>query len=114
MARKLAISNTVQVPVTVVIPNNGQGRSEAFKFSLQCDRLDQPTLAKALKDDALSVTSFLCDIVKGWDGQRLVIEEDGSPSVFSREAFEDLLRVAGVPKLALEAYLKEVTAKEKN
>jgi hypothetical protein len=113
MARKLAISNTVQPSVTVVTAGS-DGRNATFKFSLTCDRIDGDSLRKALASESLSVATFLNDITKGWDGQRLVLEEDGSPSAFSPEAFADLLSIAGVPALCLAAYLKEVTAKEKN
>lgn len=113
MARKLAISNTVQVPVTVVIPN-AVGRSDTFKFTLTCDRLGGEELRKALSRDDLSVAAFLGEVVKGWDSQKLVLEEDGTPSAFSPEALQDMLSIAGVPALCSAAYIKEVVAKEKN
>lgn len=113
MARKLAISDKVLVPVTAVIPNL-QGRKDTYKFNLVCIRLDAETLRKKLATDQLSAVEFVKDVVTGWDGQKLVLEDDGSPSAFSPEALEDLLSIAGVPQLCSRAYVVEVTAKEKN
>lgn len=113
MARKLAISDKVLVPVTAVIPNL-QGRKDTYKFNLVCKRLPTEELRKSLSSDQLSVVDFLKEIVTGWDGQKLVLEDDGSPSAFSPEALEDLLSIAGVPQLCSRAYVMEVTAKEKN
>lgn len=113
MARKLAISDKVLVPVTVVLSNT-QGRKDTFKFNLVCDRLDTETLAARLTDTTVSTIGLLKEVVTGWDGQKLVIEEDGTPASFSAEALEDLLSVAGVANLCTRAYVAEVTAKEKN
>lgn len=115
MARKLAISNTVQPAVTVVLADAGvAGGTKTFKFTLTCDRLDGQKLRDAMGDNSQSATAFMKEVVKGWEGQRLVLEDDGSPSPFSAEALDDLLAIAGVPALCFQSYLKEVTAKEKN
>lgn len=113
MARKLVVSNTVQVPVVAVI-TNATGKAESFKFTLTCRRLPGDDLRKQLGREDLPVNSFLADITTGWSGQQLLLEDDGTPSIFSAEAFDDLLSVAGVPGLCLAAYMKEVVAKEKN
>jgi hypothetical protein len=113
MARKLAIADKVLVPVTVVIPNL-QGRKDTFKFNLVCTRLPTEALQKSISDGQLSNNDFLKGIVVGWDGQKLVLEDDGTPSAFSPEALDDLLSIAGVPALCTRAYMAEVMAKEKN
>jgi hypothetical protein len=112
MSRKLAISNTVMPEVVAVIKDGDQPRR--FKFSLVCTRKDTDSLKEDLKRDDYSVSDFLKEVTTGWEGQRLVLEEDGTPSTFGSEAFDELLSIAGMPSLCLAAYLKEVVAKEKN
>jgi phage gp37-like protein len=112
MARKLAISNTVTPEVKVVVRDGGSVKS--FKFKLVCTRKSSDELTADLKREDLSVSAFLKDVTTGWEGQQLVLEDDGSASPFSPEAFDDLMQIAGVPALCLQAYLKEVQAKEKN
>ncbi|MFC5498134.1 hypothetical protein ACFPOE_11360 [Caenimonas terrae] len=112
MARKLMVSDTVQVPVTLVLAGKG-GKSETHKFHLVQDRLGGEELRKQMASDS-PVNEFLAGITKGWGGQKLVVEEDGTPSEFSQEAFADMLTIAGAPAVFLNAYVKEVVAKEKN
>lgn len=113
MARKLAISNKVLVPVTVILAN-AAGRNETFKFHLVCERQESEALRKSMTDEKLSAVDFLHEVVTGWDGQKLVLEDDGTPSPFSREALDDMLSIPGVAALISRAYVLEVTAKEKN
>jgi hypothetical protein len=112
MARKLVISDTVQVPVTVFLSNK-TGKAETYKFSLTCKRLEGEALLAEVNSDR-NVTGFLAEITSGWSGQTLVVEDDDTPSAFSTDALNDLLGIAGMPKLCLAAYMKEVVAKEKN
>lgn len=112
MARKLIIENTVKVPVKFTLNNNGKIAS--FFFSVTCDRLDQAEIKSRLGDGEALISEFLADIIKGWDGQKLVVEEDGAPADFDSEALDMLLSTAGVSMVIFNAYLKECGAKEKN
>ena len=113
MARKLVVSDTVQVPITVVLAN-ATGKADIFKFSLICRRLSGDDLRKQIAREDHLVNDFLAELTTGWQGQKLVTEDDGTPSEFSPEALQDLLSIAGVPALCLAEYLKEVVAKSKN
>jgi hypothetical protein len=113
MARKLAISNTVTVAANLQVPD-AVGGTTLHKFKLVCDRLDGDALRKSMEDESLDVRDFLAGVIKNWEGQRIVLEEDGSPSPFSADALRDLLSIAGVPALLLRAYMTEVVARQKN
>lgn len=112
MARKLAIANIVKVPVKFTL-NNG-GKVSQFSFSVTCDRLDQDEIKSRLSDGESLIKEFLTGVITGWDGQKLVIEEDGTPADFDAESLDMLLGTAGVAMVIFNAYFKECGAKEKN
>lgn len=112
MAFKLAIANTVKVPVKFTL-NNGD-KIAAFSFNVTCDRLDQAEIKSRLGDGDALISEFLADVITGWDGQKLVVEEDGTPAGFDAEALDMLLGTAGVSLVIFNAYLKECGAKVKN
>lgn len=111
MARKLAIANIVKVPVKFTL-NNG-GKIAQFAFNVTCDRLDQAEIKSRLEGDAI-ISEFLSGVITGWDGQKLVVEEDGTPAEFDAESLDMMLSTAGVSPAIFNAYLKECGAKEKN
>ena len=56
----------------------------------------------------------MAEVIKGWSGQRLVLEDNGEPAEFSQEALAMMLNVMGVGRILFDAYLKDCGAKEKN
>lgn len=110
MAKKLAIGNVVDVPVKFTI--NNAGKTVAHSVTLVCDRLDNDEIQKRLNE--LTVKEFVTEVTTGWKNQRIVVEEDGTPSEFDAEGLEVLFSLPGAPNLAFSAYLKECGAKEKN
>lgn len=106
---KLAIEDTVEVPVKFTLKD---GRvNKPFNFTLTARRPAKEE-AEALSD--LTIKDFLLSNITGWSGQRLVLDDNGEPANFSRDAFEYMLSTTGVLRMCWDAYLKESGAKEKN
>lgn len=110
---KIAVSDKVLVTVEGKTSNE-TGRTTPFKFQILCKRLPAPELAVELEDKDESVASMMTKLVLGWEDQRLVLEEDGTPAEFGAEALEALLEIAGMPMQCLNAYLRDVGVKAKN
>ena len=78
---KLAIENSVEVPVKFTLK---EGKvDKLFSFNLLCDRLDQDEIGTVLDENEHKVKAFMTRVTRGWDGQRLVLTEDGQPADFS-------------------------------
>jgi hypothetical protein len=112
MAYKLVIENTVKVPVKFDL-NNG-GKTTSFDFKVICERLTQSEITATIEDQDEKIKDFVCRVAKGWSGQTLVVEEDGTPAEFNDESLAVMLDVATVAHLIFNSYLKECGAKEKN
>lgn len=109
---KLTIQNTVQTKVKFTLKDKGVDR--LFAFTLDCVRLEQDEITSRLEEKDKKVKDFMADLITGWDGQRLVLNEDDTPAAFSAEALDVLLNVPGVAAVIFSAYLKDAGAKEKN
>jgi hypothetical protein len=112
MAYKLAVENTVKVPVKFNL-NNG-GKISSFSFSLMCDRISQDEINAAVEDKESKAKDFIAKVAKSWLGQTLVLDDDGSPAPFCSESLDAMLDVIGVAGVIYLSYLKECGAKEKN
>lgn len=108
----LAVEDTVEVQVKFSVKSKGV--LKAFSVTLEADRLSQSEVNETFDNKEQKVTDFLMKVVKGWSGQRLVLDSDGNPAEFSTEALEAFFSVAGVAGLCFNAYFKECGAKEKN
>lgn len=112
MARKLAIQNSVKVPVKFTL--NNSGKVAAFSYSVVCDRIDQDEIKARLNNQDEMISDFLAQIITGWEGQTLVVEEDGTPADFDAESLSLMLTTAGVSLAIFQSYMKECGAKTKN
>lgn len=112
MPFKLAVGNTVEVPVRFTLKDAGQEKT--FKFTLHCDRLTSEEITEAVRNKETPIKEVLADVVKGWEGQKLVLDDEGVPAPFSADALDCLFGVAGLPVTVFNAYLKECGAKSKN
>lgn len=112
MGYRLVVGNKVKVPVELNINDDGENRK--FKFFLKCKRLDTNEMKDLSNDGELLMSDFMRDVTEGWDGQKLVVDENGNPADFSDEAFDLMLRTPGAAVIFYGAYLRECTAKEKN
>lgn len=109
---KLIISDIVKVPVKFEV--NDAGRKVTQSLMLVCDRLAQAEVDAIINDPAANWSDTLRRVVTGWEGQRVVVEEDGAPSAFSAEALEVLMTIPGLSMLAVKAYAANVGATAKN
>lgn len=110
--RTLAIQNVVEVNVKFTLKD---GRiHKPFAFSFTANRLDQDDITERLESKDKKIKDFMGEVITDWQGQRLVLEENGEPSPFSPDALLMLLNVAGVASVCFNAYFKECGAKEKN
>jgi len=109
---KIAVSNTVPVVVKATIADE-HGKLVNHKFTLTCERRD----AEQMKDvvaGSFNARDFMKEVTTGWEGQRLVLEEDGSPAAFEPDALEALLNIGGLAMVAFIAYGKDSAAQAKN
>lgn len=109
---KLTIQNTAQVKVKFTLKDKGVDR--LFVFTLDATRLEQDEISSRLEEKEKKIKDFMSDLITGWDGQRLVLNQDDTPATFSPEALDVLLNVPGVAAVIFNAYLKDCGAKEKN
>jgi hypothetical protein len=115
MGFKLVISNSVDVDVKFTVQD--AGTKQTFTFTLQAERLPAEAFKNlADTEEDRTVAEFLADKVTGWKNQRLVVNDNGTPVEFSREALEVMLSLAGLAGLVFSAYVKACGAqgKEKN
>lgn len=105
----LAIEDVVEVPV---------------KFTLKSGKVNKPfslilTARRVSKDEIETLTDqsireFFVENITDWSGNRLILDADGNPAPFSKDAFEALLDVAGVWAICWAAYQLEIGGKAKN
>lgn len=109
---RLAIEDTVEVPVKFTLKS--KGINKAFSFTFDAKRLAQDEISTRLEDKEKKVKDFMGDLVTGWAGQRLVLNEAGEPADFSEDALEVMLNAPGVASILFNAYLKDCGATAKN
>lgn len=109
---KLAISNTVIVPVQGNLAD-ASGKPAPFKFSLVCTRLDADEFKERMTSGA-TAHDVMGEVTTDWKGQRLVLNEDDSPAEFSAEAFAELMKIGSMGILCFNAYCREAGAQAKN
>jgi hypothetical protein len=100
----LAVADVVELPVKLTV--NDGGKTASFSFHLRAKRMPQADLRRALKDEDVLTRDLLVQQVIGWRGQALVLDADGKPADFSRDAFEAMLTLVGMESLVLNAYLR--------
>jgi hypothetical protein len=107
----LSIQDTVEVPVKFTLKEGKVNKS--FAFTLIATRQPQSVVDRWVSDNQHAVKDILSEIVTGWNGQTLVMEDD-KPAEFSAEAFSAMLDAPGVAGRCYVAYLTECGAKAKN
>lgn len=108
----LAISNNTEFNVKFNIKDGKVLKT--FAFTLFAIRLDQAEVTARLEEKDNKLKEFLAEVITGWSGQRLVLDEAGQPAEFSAEGLDMLLNVIGVAAVCFNAYFKDCGAKEKN
>jgi hypothetical protein len=113
MAFKLAVDNKVSVTVKGKLGTAAKASPKPFNFTLTCDRLTQSEINEAMKSGD-TIEDFVVARTSGWDGQRLVLNEDDSPAEFNEAALRHLLTLPGMAVWCYQAYLRDVGVQEKN
>jgi hypothetical protein len=112
MAYKLAVDDKVGLKIKCTTVDKS-GREKEFAFVLVCDRLDQDAVNTALADGN-TTTQFFEKHATDWQGQTLVLEENGTPAPFSADALRALLSISGLANVFWRAYLQQAGASAKN
>ena len=108
------ISSTVAVQVKGSLKDSN-GSPVPFKFTLTCKRLPASELKSRVTSGDFDVKEIMKEVTTGWQGQRLITDEDTKqPAEFCEEAFDALLDIGGMALLCFNAYAKETSANEKN
>jgi len=107
MAFKLTVADVLEFQV------KGSVRSAdalvPFSFHMQADRIDAAEYRNVFADGSEIITrDFLQEHVKGWRGQRLVVDDaTGQPADYSPDALDALLvGVVGMEATVLAAYVQ--------
>ncbi len=108
MALKLAVGNVIDVPIKITLQDGGSPRE--FAFTLEADRCDADQVQTLVKSDGPETKAFLLEHVRGWRGQRLVLDDADQPAAFSPQALEVMLAVSGVQLIVALSYLEAVAA----
>ncbi len=106
---KLAISNTITVPIKGSIPDD-KGGAVPFNFTLRCKRLKADELKDAVEQNDRTLAQFMADITEGWDG---VADAEGNALPYSRAALDELFNIVGMVLLVFQAYMDACGAKGK-
>lgn len=113
MSFKLAIGNVITFPASLQILDGGV--SKEFKFQLQGTRMSADELRDALTAGSdrgeTPVATVLAELLTGWSGQTLVLDEEDKPAAFGPESLDAML--SGVPGAAVaiwQQYLAAATA----
>ncbi len=111
MGFKLTIGDVIDVPVKGSV-KDGSG-AVTFNFTLQARRLPLAEYREVLKPESeVLVRDFLVDNVRGWRGQRLVVDDSDAPASYSPEAFGCLIGIVGMEQTCFQAYLKALQVSE--
>ena len=106
----LAVADIVRVPVKVKLID-GDGKEKEFKFHLFCDRLGAEEAIELFK--VSTPYDVMKNHTKGWEGQRLILDEERKPVEFCDDALAALLDIQGLLLICFNAYVKASNAVEK-
>lgn len=109
---KVAVSDTVVVTVKASIADNG-GKPVPHKFTLTCQRRGAAEMLAEM-EGGFNAKAFMKEVTTGWEGQRLVLNEDGSPAEFESDALDALLDISGMAMVCFAAYGNAASAQGKN
>ena len=110
--KTIAISDTANVPVKFTVKDGNVNKLFAFSFTAK--KYSQDEVGESLDEKDRKIKDFMAEVITGWSGQRLVLDDNGEPSAFDAEGLDMMLNVMGVANVMFGAYFKECAAKEKN
>jgi hypothetical protein len=103
---KLSVGAVIEVPVVLKITGRG-GKVEEHKFTWHADRLGTESFAAEMRE-GLTVVDFLARHGKSWTGQKLVLEDDGTPATYSEDALRFLCEIPFAPGVIFESYQEHI------
>lgn len=112
--KTLAISDNTEFQAKFTLKDGKVNKIFSATFSAK--RLSQDEIQAQLEACEYKYKAFLeaDGLITDWQGQRLVLDEQGQPVPFSPEALSLFLSPSGVAKVVFDAYQKDCGAKEKN
>ncbi len=110
MSYRIAISNTVHVPVKLSFDTPDGTRQ--FKFKLLCNRVPQERIDSFQGSSEEKCSDFLKEVTTGWADQRFITDEQGEPAEFNPDSFAAMLSATGVPLKLYGAYIDAVVPKK--
>lgn len=113
MAYKLAISDLIGVKVEGKNQDK-DGSEKPFKFTLVCERKSAEQMKDVVSDKDETAFAFFEKNARDWQGQKLVLDEEGQPAPFNLDSLRVLMSISGMAMLCWQAYLTQVQANAKN
>jgi hypothetical protein len=111
---RLAIEDRVAVRVKRKIQGASRGTHINVDFTLDMERMDQDQINDAIANSGESIADFLVKKTRGWDGQRLVLDESDMPAAFCEESYRALLKYPGMTVAIWQDYMRDLGVQEKN
>lgn len=117
MAYKLAVSDTVSVPVKFSQADGG--KLKQFSFTLFIERQGETEFEEGCKGEhGVPTNAKVCEkmlsLTTGWKGQEFILNDDGTPAEFCQEALAMMYNAVGVLDVVVKSYMKENGARTKN
>jgi len=113
MAYKLAIEDLVGVKIEGKTKAK-DGSDKPFKFVLVCERYSNEQMKGLMADKDETAFAFFEKVARDWQGQKLVVDEEGNPAPFNVDALRLLLSISGMASLCWHSYVQQVAATAKN
>lgn len=112
MKFRLKIADQIEFPVTLKVRNGAA--VEEHKFHVSAERIDSHQAAALFRPGSEQgeqpLSEFLQSRLKGWRGQRLVVDESDQPAEFSADSLDQMLRIPGCAAVIYSDYLREIAA----
>lgn len=108
---RLGVAAIMCFPVSLQIMN-AKGEVDTHEFTVTGTRYGIQERQQLFSK--MTTVEFMKQAFTGWDGQKLVLNDDGTPAEFSTEALEAMFDIDGVALVIFNDYVKASAAKEKN
>jgi hypothetical protein len=109
---QLAIGDRFEYPVHLRVRDKSETKD--FRFHLEARRMEAEEARQLISGEGdsagLTVKEFLHQNITNWRGQRLVLDDQGTPAPFGVEAFDALLSVSGAAGVIYQGYIVALAA----
>ncbi len=105
---KLAIGDTLTLKVKGFVTDGP--KPVAVEFKATAKRVDSERYRDTFgKDSQVLGADFVREVLTGWEGQKLVMDEDGQPADFCPEALDTMLQLVGIESYIVRAYVEAIS-----